>query len=256
MRIGAPLIGLTGVLAFSQAANAAIWAFDWHQGDPLPHGAVNNNAGTILSVNGTYDTVNEVLTWDVRVPNYTTDAITLVLSGGPNPKSNPGQFAHFFYDGEALTVYGYNGQNNTSSWWDGNGDGSGGDADRIASTLVDDSFVMELSKGEDNGDRLFHMKLDVSGINDHTPVFPDPDGEPWEGAQFEDKIGIWMHTFDRPYKGFGRGTAYTDDGWLKKWHFRKEGWFDTKNAVTTPTPGSVALTALGGVLLLRRRRTS
>lgn len=254
MRFRTALLAAAAVLPLAQAAHASIFYFDWMAPDPLPGGGVSNAAGTIKAVNGSYDSVNQVLTWDVRVQNNTTDAITLVLSSGPNPKANPGQFAHFFYDGSALTVYGYNGKNNTSSWWDGNGDGSGGDADKIASSLVDPSFVMELSKGEDAGDRLFHMKLDVSGINAHMPIFPDPDGEPWEGAQFGEKVGIWMHTFDKRPHGVSSSTAYNKDGYLKRWAFKKEGWLDTENSMTTPTPGAVALAGLGGLVALRRRR--
>ncbi|MCA9293525.1 MAG: hypothetical protein KDA20_06905 [Phycisphaerales bacterium] len=255
MRLSRVILAAAAVLPLAQAANAGVFNFDWNAPDPLPGGGVSNAAGTIKSVHGSYDSTSQVLTWDVRVENNTTDAITLVLSGGPNPKSNPGQFAHFFYDGSALTVYGYNGKNNTSSWWDGNGDGSGGDPDRIASSLVDPGFVMELSKGEDAGDRLFHMKLDVSGINAHMPLFEDPDGEPWEGAQFAEKVGIWMHTFDGTPWHQSSSTAY-ENGWLKKWAFKKEGWMDTENSMTTPTPGALALAGMGGVLAMRRRRNA
>ncbi len=253
MRSRIAQLATLAIVPIASTAHAAVWEFDWNAPAPLPGGSVSNSAGTIKAVNGAYDTNNEILTWDVTVAANTTDAISLVLSSGPNPKNNPGQYAQFFYDGNALTVYGYNGKNNSSSWEDGNGDGSDGDADRIASSLVDNSFVMELSKTQSGADRVFHMKLDVSDINAHSPAFPDPDGEPWEGAQFGENLGIWMHTFDRPPKGFGRGTKY-DDGWLERWDFKKEGWLDTTNSITTPTPGSIALMGMGGLLLVRRKR--
>lgn len=226
-----------GVKSFATAAllvagNAAYAAptYQYDVQNPSNNGAYNNDAGEIESIATTYDQGDEQLSWQHTIADkggQASDGFWLVLSDGPNPKYNRGEYAILYGDSNAnrLTAYEYSGQNNGNSWQNpGN---------------FLDSFG--LSYSHSNGAGTFDFDIDVSGINGA------PLGSDWNGAQFGSEIGIWFHPVldaDFTYNG-DRITQFSPS---------QEGWFDTSNQTTSqvPLPGSAWLMALGLAIFARR----
>jgi hypothetical protein len=233
---------------------------------PAPGGyGTSSGGGSVQSIASTFDSATKRLTFDVQFgppsgsSSLKTEGFWLVLNGGPNPKNQPGEYAIFYFDGRSfsspkLTVYGYNGENNGSSWSDGNGAATGapvGDLIKGSSSTEQSSFINSISAGDSGGLRRFSFDINASSIINRTPLYPAPDGSPWFGTGFGDNLGIWMHAFqdfDAVYsstgkKGLKSGTSFDKGGYLDGSFFR-----------TVPAPGSGTLLALAGVLAARRRR--
>lgn len=253
----------------ASGAHATLYSWNYTAGmaqPPAPGGyEVNSNGGAIQTIVSTFDSNTKRLTFDVQFGPPTgsgslqTEGFWLVLNGGPNPKAQPGEYAIFYFDGRSfsspkLTVYGYNGENNGSSWYDGNGSAAGTVAPDLikgSSSSEASSFINSISAGDSGGRRRFSFDIDATSIINRTPLYPAPDGSPWFGTGYSNSLGIWMHSFqdfDASYystgkKGLKSGTA-----------FDKGGYLDGSFFPTVPAPGSTTLLALGGAALLRRRR--
>lgn len=248
MQIGAGL----ALLAAVSSANATIWSWSFSPGTPY-----NNTAGTIISINSSFDDATDVLTWSATfggVPNsaLVTSGFTLALTDGPNPKGQDGELALLYFDASTaspkLTVYGYNGVNAQTSHSDGSGASGTQSPDRIISSIgAEASSVLGLSAvNNGNGTRTLSFSLDATSLNAHVPLHAGAD--PWTGARYDDHIGLWFH----PVAGLT--TAYNANGFLTNWSPSRQGWLDLNDQNTVPEPGALALLALGlpGMFLRRR----
>lgn len=242
-----------GVAALMSAAgaNAAQFQWDWNVGDPGSYD-VSNTGGTFESIHSTYDNVTKHFTWEVTFSDRKTEGFTLAVNNGPNPKSTPGQLALLYVDADnmndvKLTAYGYNGKNANTSWKDGDGTRWGNQTPDLIADHNDPGWVLSATAFDSGGKRTIAFTIDATVINAHNPDYPDPDGDPWMGVQYDELLGVWMH----PYQKFN--AEYYSSGKIKSLHTWCEGWFDGTNFETVPAPGAAALLAIGAVGSLRRR---
>ena len=236
------------VAAGTASAQSGLVEYSWNRGDSTEGVAYSDAAGQIRGIYTSYDAASETFTWRTTVADHTTDAISVVVNGGGNPKGHVGELAQIFYDGDTVSVYAYNGkdvnnlysfESGTGMWWQ--------PADTIASSRDDDSFVISANKYSSGGDRIFELVLDVSGINDHNPQYGS--SSDWDGIQYDDTVGIWLKTYDQK-----KNVSYNHDGFLKCWDFCQIGYFDTDGRPTVPAPATAALAGAAGLFASRRRR--
>jgi hypothetical protein len=241
----------------TQAHAGNVYDYNWNKGD----GGVSysNAAGKWDSFHATYDAGNNTFALDVTFSDTRPNALTFAISGGPNPKNHPGQLAYFYMadgtyqpEGTTLSAYGYNGKN-TQSYKDGHGGQWGNQTpDLIASSEIDNDWILSMSTSDNDGKRTFSLKIDASIINGHSPLYPSAT-ESWTGVEFGNNIGIWARAWDN--NGYSGANYHHDE--LKSWSFGKSGWFDGNNlqASVIPLPPAVLLGALGivGVAGVRRR---
>ncbi|MBL0926825.1 MAG: hypothetical protein IBJ11_04125 [Phycisphaerales bacterium] len=240
--------------AASASASGTTWTWNFTKNQPGGNYGVNNVAGTFESVTSTYNTSTQRFTWSssfsgASLPN----GIFMVVNDGPNPKGIAGQLAIFYIDASGasprVSAYGYNGQNATTSWQDGNGVASGIQTpDRIRGFNTS-GWINSLSVTTVGGIRTFALDINGAAINSFTSQYASINN-PWEGVQFGQKIGVWFHSFT------GLSTAYDANGYLTQWNFSQEGWLDGSNFTAVPAPTSAAALAAAGLLALRRRRAA
>ena len=243
------------------AANASLFQWEWERGDPGQYG-LNDNGGRFDSVNASFDTETNQLTWTVAFTNDVTEGFTLAVNNGPNPKGHAGELSLLYVDASnpadvMITAYAYNGQNSNRSWRDGNGQ-VGGDQtpDIIMDATMRNDWVLSASVVDVDGARTISFTVDATDIIDHSPMYPDPDlppsadpSEGWYGIGFEQQLGLWMH----PYRTFNP-TYDPQTGAITNLQASGEGWFDGRDFTTVPTPGALALLGLSGLVGVRRRR--
>ncbi|MGI9013116.1 MAG: hypothetical protein ACR2GY_02590 [Phycisphaerales bacterium] len=251
----------TVALTLAATAHAGTFVFDWNQGD----NGTNNSAGTFKSIQATYNTSTDMLTWSAtfgRVSAGITDGFTLALNNGPNPKGHAGELALLYFDGSStsapvLSVYAYNGRNASDSWRDGDGNLSGNQTpDFIGSSKTNVSWISNLSVVDNGNMRTFSFDMDASVVRAHTPAYPG--SSDWYGIGFGDgdpagMLGIWLHSY------IGYAAQYDALGRLTSFSSRTQGWFDGSNipvTTTIPLPGAGAMGIAGllGIAGARRRR--
>lgn len=176
----------------------------------------------------------------------------LVVSDGPNPKNQIGEYAILYadLDDNRITAYEYNGDNNASSFSNpGNNLG-----------VFDGVMNYTNNAGNAGNDGLVTFSLDVTSINAQAL------GSEWDGISFGENIGVWFHfaenltanysgheltKFDLPHQGYvdfqSKPTTGCDD---------LPPDFPGCNPVVVSEPGSVALLGLGLVGLAAYRRRS
>ena len=198
----------------------------------------------------------------------------LSVSPGPNPRCDPGEFAALFLDATALTAnttvtpvltaYAYNGisgNNNTSftsSWNDGTPAAGIQTPDRIWSSLNPDTTntVMQLSATDHGTYRRFVVEIDATVIQDHTPLYPDAQGQPWTGVSFGSLLGHWLHPVIGLNTSYGTYPNAADYNFLTSFNFTGYTFSDMTNQPTQliPAPGALAFLGLAGLAGARRRR--
>ncbi|MCO6432416.1 MAG: hypothetical protein J5J00_16305 [Deltaproteobacteria bacterium] len=222
-------------LCFSSAVYAETYHFVW-----TPSlSAGNTTAGVGKKFDITFDSESNQIQWIVRFSkapntNYLPDGFQLAFNNGPNPKGYAGELAFFYFDAlnhadPKLTVYAYNSVNE-SSWSDGSPQSGAQPADKILSSEAapgsaknPTGWIKQLIAYDDDEERVLGFIIDGTKINTHTPLYPGGAGNPWKGAQFDLKIGMWFH----PVKGLS--TTYGADGFLTNWYRSIRGFYDTAN---------------------------
>ncbi len=253
IRSGVAVVGICGLCA--AGTDAAMYQWDWTRGEPIAAG-LNDNGGTFESINTSFDTVTNEFLWEVTFSDQVTQGYTLVVSPGPNPKGHPGELAIFYLDARnvadpKMSVYAYNGENTQTSYRDGAPLSGTQIPDRITNSSGAASLFPELSVVDHSGKRTITFRMDATDVNAHFPLYPNSEGNDWTGAAYGSQLGIWFH----PVKNLS--ASYNDEGFLTDWS-GQQGWIDGAGFTTTlvPTPGSVVLGAMGGALMIRRRRRS
>lgn len=251
-RIGM-LLGATAVAALAGTASASTYQFDFAPGDPGNYG-INNNGGTFERVQSTYNSATNQLSFSVTFSNQVTKGFTLAINNGANPKGHGGEMALFYFDAKnmgdvKLTAYNYNGQNNATSWKDGDGQAGGNQTPDLIRSSTEEGWIQSATAQDVDGKRILSFSIDASSIVGHNPSYGDSDD--WTGAQFAEAMGIWMH----PFRNFNGN--YDANGNLTSLGLGGEGWFDGTMLQTRliPLPSAAGMAGLGLIGLgLRRRR--
>lgn len=147
-----------------------------------------------------YDSTNQTYSMKFK-DDGSKDGFWLVVSPGPNPKTNVNEYAVLYGDRAAnrITAYTYDGQNNPNSYQNG----------QLLGTF-DNVFT---SGGRD----ATMFSLDVSGINS---ALSDAT---WQGVALGQQAGIWFH------QTAGTDVAYNADGSIANFGFNSQVWLDDAN---------------------------
>lgn len=210
-----------------------------HYYDSL-NGVLGGGAGgTFDSINSSYNTDTQQLTWTITNGQITgigaVDGFWLVLNDGPNPKSsdvNELAIIYADFNSNKLLAYTYNGANNANSI-------------NSPGILIGDYSTDIINSGNTLG-----FSIDASAINSFS--HPSIVAADWKGMQYDDQIGIWFHTSYGTTIGGGAANGYSFD-------YTAQRWYDKANQPThTPIPAALFLfaPALLGFLGFRRKVTA
>jgi len=228
-------------------ASASVFSFEFPGATGGSYG-INHAAGTIKSMKASYNSVTQNLSYDLRTSKTAsgnkTNGFWLVLSPGANPKGHAGELAIFYFDASQsnakISAYSYNGQNGFTSFQN---------QDKIWSSKNDASDILRITNRTEGNDKILGFSINASKINAHRPSRPGPGGvDEWTGAEFGNKIGIWMHPVS------GLSTGYDNKGFLTKFNFCEAGWFDAENLNAVPEPASFAALGLGLLAIARKSK--
>lgn len=182
------------------------------------------DAGSLESATATWDPSGEIFTYTATFAHRSgapVTGFTLAMNDGPNPKGHA-ELALLYFDGQTdspvVTAYGYNGRNDFTSYRNGSPTSVPQPADPIASSLVDEGFLLDASIERGDTSSTLSFTIDASALVDHTPSTAAV--WDWYGIGLgAEKAGIWTHWFQ------GLSATYTD-GWLASWSFSRQGWLD------------------------------
>ncbi len=193
-----------------------------------------NPASKTLNVSATYSK-----------NNANPDGFWFVVSDGPDPKNNVNEYAIFYFDASqpsaVVSAYVYDGTNSGNSW---NNPGN------LFASSLNAGSGLTASASTSGSQTSFQFTADVSKINNKAnwPASYNLSND-WDGAQFDQKVGIWFHTFT-----LEEAAKYNSDGSLKELKIKNSDYFDVANQMTVPEPSALLLGALGAVSLLIRRK--
>ncbi len=217
---------------------------------------VNESAGLINSITGTYDADAQQFGWSVTFGGqpdghtyHTTQGFWLVVTPGKGALGTSGEMAHLIFDGSGddptLTGYAYNGLGDESSYNDGSIESGVQSPDTLLSSINDPGSIISLAMTQNPDDTTtMSFIIDASAITGHSPLYPG-DG-PWTGVEFGDLIGVWMHPLTNIDSSY-------DGGYLTDFGYARHGWYSSEQEVV-PTPGAAALLVLAAIIPGGRRR--
>ncbi|MGD1955448.1 MAG: PEP-CTERM sorting domain-containing protein [Sphingomonadales bacterium] len=185
----------------------------------------------------------------------------LVVSDGPNPKGDIGEYAILYGDlkNNRITAYEYNGQNGPSSF---------SEPGNFLQSFDNDPFTIDTDTGE------VSFQIDVTSINAaflNDPTRPDYDGIKF--GQGTHKIGVWFHFSEDLRVNYEHIDGNLE---LTKFNLRHQGYVDFQNKPATKKdcadlppdfpgctteisePATLALLGLGlvGLAVTRRRHSA
>lgn len=259
------------LLGASATASATLFGWTFTPGEPQPVGGsylLSNGGGTFHSIAATFDTVSKELTFTLNFSDRVTTGFYLGMNNGPVPLERPGQIGLFYFDaGDVfdgdpstniyLTSYGYNGANNGSTWFDGNGAVPGNQTPDLIKGRNDTAWIQSIAAADvllpgNIMGRRFSMTVNATDIINHVPLYPDTGmpPQPWYGTGFDTHLGIWLHTFQT------FDVTYNAAGAIAGWFTANEGYLDGSNFATVevPAPGAALLAGVAGFVLAQRRR--
>lgn len=149
-----------------------------------------------------------------------------VISEGGNPQGH-GEMAHFYFDATdpanlRLTAYVYNGGGTLQSYQDGSTASGQQPADPIRSSIAHPNWLLNASYLIRNGVAEMVFKVDLAPIQAHAPRYNT--AYPWTGANFGERIGVWMHPLE------GMATTYNGSGYLTSLTYTRESWVDSSRS--------------------------
>lgn len=265
--LGALALGIAG------PAMAAGYSWDWTPNSGV--GSYNDGGGKINWIQSEFNESTKRLTWYANFEGSPTssikpDGFALAISDGEQPRGVRGKYALLYFDAkrtndERLTVYGYNGRTDLTSWKDGNGVVQNNQTpDRMKSSLVSTDWIFDRTdRTEVDGSRTLGFDIDASSLISHTPAYPGQGGAAaWKGAQYGSQIGAWFSTVSGLSTQYYDTPGYSKHGFLKKWESNCDGYLKItcdETAVPTdpvPEPSTVALLGLGfaGAIATRLRK--
>ena len=216
------LLASSTVLLATAPAFATTFTFDSNY---LPG---SDAAGKTKSITTTFNSNTDVLTWSSTFERNANGALPkgawLVLNDGPNPKGVSNELAIYYLDAieKKVSIYNYNGANNSKSWQV---------SDYLGST--------DLAVSNADNDTTFKFALDLTDINGLSKFGPE-----WKGTSFNDNIGIWFHgAADTDKAAFA--TSYKENGALSNFSYGTAGWYDAKDLTTTAVPEPASAAAIG-----------
>ncbi len=199
----------------------------------------NIRAGIANSIEAIYDDESHRLLWRVNfslgTENCLPNGFNLAINGtGENPKGHDGEMAIFYYDVSnptqpILNVFAYNGilgVAGTRSFMDGSNQPGNQAPDPILSSITNPELILNFfNQSNSDGTITIGFEVDSTMIQNHMPVYPDPDpiANPWQGAQFNNILGMWFHP------RCGLETTYNANGFLTSYTYDETGWYDTVN---------------------------
>jgi hypothetical protein len=192
-----------------------------------------SKAGTIKGVTVEYNEELSELFVQVTIASYNgriADGFTIVIGEGEGLGSvKAGTYAVFYFDATGATpvlnALGYNGDNDGTSFKDGNASSYGNQTPTKLATSKNNAsgWVKTLTVTGTSTKKVMTFKIDVGAINDHVPL----KGLNWQGAEIGKYASFQVDTFD------GLTTAYDANGFLTKWAFCYHGWMDACQVKTT-----------------------
>jgi hypothetical protein len=244
---------LVAGLAMTGSAMATVWTANINPGSNQ-----NSAGGNISSITATYNDATRQFGWTVDYSDRTTNGYWLAVSPGPNPKGRAGELAIVYFDATNLaaprvSVYEYNGLNDNNSFQFRSvaGQGTPPAATTQAGVLLGSSsagtipgLTATAQNIGANGRRLT-LTLDASSIQAYNPA---GGGAPWTGLSFANQIGVWFHSVTGLSATYNGNNLTSFNG--------TQGWFDSNNITTVPTPAGALALGMGGLLAARRRRTA
>ena len=226
--------------AIAGVASATPYRFDW---DGVTAGGISNAAGKVNTIKIEYDTVSQAYSFESTIKKHggrLADGFWLVTSAGPDPKGIVNELPIFYFDGSGatptLSVFNYNGQNNSNSW-------------QNPGQLIAKFTGSAVSKiNVDANTRTFKFNIPGAAINSFVPPTGDP--TQWDGLKFGSKLGLWYHPVD------DLTTNYSNNGTLNRFDYSTQGWVDGSNYTTeiVPEPATMLALAAGIAAMARKRR--
>ncbi len=214
---------------FTASANATVYTYNSNSAGIFSNSKVNPKGHGYDSITASFNDATNQFSWKVNYNNNKAKGFWLVVSDGPNPKSNVNEYTMFYgdYKSNNLSAYVYDGKNGPNAW-------------------KNNKFIGDYSSSMyGNGSDTFGFSLDATSMNGQGF------GTDWDGAQFADNIGIWFHPI---YK---LKSKFKKNGEIKKFNPKKAYWYDThmdgdcgtndRGCVTAevPEPTTFALMGLG-----------
>ena len=251
MKMGIAAAAAAALAAGTASANVFSWTWD---GSFNSVGVGGTGASQAVAASTWFNSVTQVLNWEITFAGQDGDGIWAVINNGVYPGPFAGRDAILYMDGTGsdvrINVFGYNASGDlATSHKDGDFAIAGDQApDRIlaGSTAAAPSWLIDAAIVDNvDGSRTFRFEIDTTSINAHTPLY-GPANE-WRGMQYGDLMGVWIHSVT------DLQTAYDGNGFLTEWTFDEQSFFD-EPVIVTPTPGALALLGLGGLMAGRRRR--
>ena len=211
------------------------------------------DAGTLENVTGTYNEITKKISFKFvagKDANGTLpNSAFFVMNNGRNPRDVgiSGYVAIVYVDlrdlkDVKLVVYGYSGENGPDSWKHGSTQRNG-IPDPIISSYYNSSWVTKRSAVVNDGKLLVDLVFDATEIIKHVPgpAFATP-GVKWYGIGFDEKIGLWLHTFtnsEAVYNTSGETIDSIPPGFLSSYSSGAVTYFDIDRVKTTDCLGRV-----------------
>ncbi|MEN8446650.1 MAG: hypothetical protein ABG776_16750 [Cyanobacteria bacterium J06555_13] len=219
-------IALTGA-----PATAATFSYDVT--DAAVH-KKNIAAGTFDAISTTFNDVTNQFTWSSTF-GYNADKETLaesawlVVNDGPHPNKKTSEHIIFYLDGvnKKVTAYNYDDTKGAKSW-------------RTTNFLGTEDLAVATTPQTNT----LSFSWDLSSINNLTDKF----GDTWQGAAFDEKIGIWFQAAaqsDINYAEDGRLTKFKLSGPRSYYDVNKRSATSVLDDETQDIPEPGMIMALG-----------